>query len=74
MAYISRDPFARQELHRSTVRDYHGATCQWCGSKGRALKWGGNRLFQYETQTDGGRTFVHGGVFCGKSCHDAYHG
>lgn len=73
MAYISRDPFARQEIHRSAITDYHGAQCQWCGSLGRALKHGGHRLYRYETQTDGGRCFVHGGVFCCKSCHDSYH-
>lgn len=73
MAHISRDPFARTELHRNPVTDYYGATCQWCGSKGKPLKHGGHRLYQYETQSDGGRTSVHAGVFCCKPCHDSYH-
>jgi hypothetical protein len=71
-ALINRDPFARTELHRRSFVDRFGATCQWCGSLGKRLKYG-RLLYHYETQHDGGRTDVHAGVFCSKSCHDAYH-
>ena len=67
MAYISRDPFARSELHRETV-DAGNATCDWCGSVRK-----GNKLYEYRTESDGGRTFPHEGLFCCKSCHDDYH-
>jgi hypothetical protein len=70
---ISRDPFARCELHRRAFTDHHGAQCQWCGSLGRPLKHGGHRLYWFETHHDAGRMSRHGGVFCSKSCHDSYH-
>lgn len=60
---ISRDPFARQELHS---RVYSNAMeCDWCGTY--------RRVFEYWTETDGGRSFEHKGVFCSKDCHDSYH-
>ena len=76
MAYIRRDPFAREELHRSTTRGplitIGGQTCDWCGGVSRMAN-GEPRLFQYRTETDGGRTFHHKGLFCSVSCHDTYH-
>lgn len=63
MTYINRDPFARQELHREIVSN---TVCSWCGTKGK-------HMFQYRTETDGGRKYTHSGVFCSKGCHDAYH-
>jgi hypothetical protein len=69
---ISRDPFARTELHRFNSRHLgQGLTCDWCGSKGRQLKFDW-LLYRYTTETDGG-SMVHDGVFCCKSCHDSYH-
>lgn len=68
MVMISRDPFARQELHRETVATTEG--CSWCGNKPRS----GKKLFRYLTETDSGRKSPHKGLFCGKDCHDAYHG
>jgi hypothetical protein len=68
MTLISRDPFARQELHRVLVETTKG--CDWCGGKRRS----GKKLFQYQTETDGGRTNPHKGLFCDKDCHDSYHG
>ncbi len=77
---ISRDPFARQELHRRSVscgaqpldKAWKGITCEWCGSI-RATKRGTRYLYKYSTETDGGRKFDHRGLFCCKQCHDAYH-
>ena len=67
MTMINRDPFAREELHRDAVAT--ADTCRWCGGTRR-----GGKLFAYATETDGGRRYEHRGLFCGKSCHDAYHG
>jgi hypothetical protein len=73
MAYISRDPFARTELHRNSVRITGNQTCRWCGQTrymhGQPIPF----LFEYRTESDGGRVSEHSGLFCSKSCHDAYH-
>jgi hypothetical protein len=66
--YISRDPFARTELHRETIPAYGNRSCDWCGNLNRAGK-----LFTYRTESDGGRKSEHRGAFCSKSCHDSYH-
>ena len=72
MALISRDPFAREEIHRSkplSARDCgFETTCVWCGGLSASKK-----LFRYWTETDGGTKHVHKGLFCSKSCHDSYH-
>lgn len=71
MTMISRDPFARTEVHRRLEVGHNG--CDWCGAqrthKG-ATTW---NLFRYYTETDGGRRHDHKGLFCSKSCHDSYH-
>lgn len=65
---ISRDPFARRELHREVI-DAYGSTCSWCGSS-RSDK----KLFIYWTELDsrGGR-WTHNGQFCCIRCHNDYH-
>lgn len=68
---ISRDPFAREELHR--IRLYGTAGCTECGQQRKTPK-GRAFLFVYETQTDGGRNHTHKGKFCCLPCHDSYHG
>lgn len=64
---ISRDPFARQELHREVI-DANGVTCTWCGSSRKDKK-----LFVYFTERDSGGRRTHNGSFCSKQCHDSYH-
>lgn len=70
MTYVSRDPFARTELHRelsynvSTARA-SGATCDWCGQT--------KTLYRYQTESDGGRVSRHPGRFCSASCFRSYH-
>ena len=66
---ISRDPFARQELHRVVV-PVISRGCDWCGGVSKAK--GAFRLFRYDVQTDGGRTYEGSKLFCCKSCHDSY--
>jgi hypothetical protein len=65
---ISRDPFARSELHRETI-DAMGSTCSWCGQV-RV----GDKLYVYWTESDsrGGRR-THNGQFCSIGCHNSYH-
>ena len=69
---ISRDVFARTELHRETVR-YPNTTCAWCGGI-RTGADGTSVLYRYRTEHDGGRKGDHPKLFCCKGCHDAYHG
>lgn len=69
MAMISRDPFARTELHRTVIdQTTINHACDWCGQRPKA-----HRLFQYYTESDGGRRFYEKGHFCCKPCRDAYH-
>jgi hypothetical protein len=69
VTYISRDPFAREELHRERVHVADGRTCDFCGNV-KVGKTGRKALYRYSTHTDGGRIHEHRGLFCGKSCHD----
>lgn len=73
MALVSRDPFARTELHRSVVTAHTGITCSNCGGV-RISPKGWKSLYEYRTESDGGRSSTHRGLFCCKSCHDSYHG
>jgi hypothetical protein len=69
MARVSRDVFARTELHRELVEA--AGTCWWCGGtrgEGRVRK-----LYKYRTEHDGGRRSEHDGLFCSRSCFDSYH-
>ena len=72
MTLISRDSFARSEIHREIVDKsinpyFDKLTCDWCGSSRKS----GN-LFKYLTETDGGSRHYHKGKFCSKSCHDSH--
>ena len=70
MAFISRDPFARQEIHREVVPGPHPKGCSWCGQTRR-----NGSLFQYRTESDDNprRPGAHRGLYCSKSCHDDDH-
>lgn len=73
MTMISRDPFARTELHRRTIlRKTPG--CDNCGQKrmrnGREI----DGLFIYITEHGSGRKQEHKGAFCSLSCHNTFHG
>lgn len=65
---VTRDPFARQELHRVSVTTHQ--SCDWCGGR-RA----NGKLWEYEIQPDG-LSFRHQpikGRFCSASCFRSYH-
>lgn len=74
---ISRDPFARTELHRTTVT-VEWATCKNCGSvnkpTGSRGQYIGRKLFRYHTEHDGGRRDDHPGLFCSVGCFRCYNG
>ena len=67
-----RDPFARQEMHRITVRT--NETCAWCGRERIGSKARGNYLFRYMIETDGGTTRIIKGLFCSVDCMRTCHG
>ena len=67
MTYISRDSFARTELHRVAIET--SQSCQFCGNRRK-----GGKLFQYQTHSDGGRVSIAPKLFCSISCMRSYHG
>lgn len=67
VSLISRDSFARQELHRETVLP-HGATCKWCGNTN-----GKGSLYQYSVESDSGRRSDIPYLFCSVGCMRDYH-
>ena len=69
MAYVRRDPFAREELHLE--RQYGSNYCSWCGC-GRRTPKGREYLYAYRIESDGGRVSHLKGLFCGVSCMEAY--
>jgi len=68
MTYVSRDPFAREELHREKVKTSKG--CDWCGQTRK-----GGKLFAYHIEPDGilCRKNPIKGLFCSVGCMRAYH-
>jgi len=74
VALVSRDPFAREELHRETVKPkpqerYHGLFgCAWCGGINAR-----GTLYRYRVETDGGRVHPDSRLFCSVSCYRSYH-
>ena len=69
MAYVSRDPFAREETHKTSVPAPAGATCAWCGQRN-----GRGKLYRYRTETDGGRVNEDTRAFCSVGCRRIYYG
>ncbi len=63
---VSRDPYARTELHRETVCT--NESCSWCDQRRPSL-----RLFQYRIRTDGDHTSIIPGLFCSVGCKRAYY-
>jgi hypothetical protein len=61
---VSRDPFAREEIHKKPVR----GTCAECGGQNRHGK-----VWKFRVETDGGRSFEIDQEFCSKSCMETFH-
>jgi hypothetical protein len=70
---ISRNPFARHELHSEVEHVNPSVTCSWCGRRGRWLKSGLTSLKAYFLESDSGRTSYLTGKFCSLDCCRAYH-
>ena len=74
MAYISRDPFARSEIHRRPYQFLSSylagvrRSCDWCGQLNRR---GG--LYVYSVESDSGRKSDIRGAFCSIGCMRSYH-
>ena len=68
MAYISRDPFAREELHRRTEETTQ--SCAWCGQTRKS-----GTLFRYVIEPDSctPRDHIIKGLFCSIDCMREYH-
>jgi len=71
MAIVSRDPFARSEIHKK--REYGNATCRWCGNV-KVTPSGRKFLYQYRVESDGGRKSDVTGLFDSVDCMRTYHG
>ena len=70
---ISRDPFARTELHSS--RDYSnllGCGCAWCGQRPETPS-SQPYLNRYWCEYNSGRRAEINGRFCSVSCMRSYH-
>lgn len=74
MALISRDVFAREEIHRETIPRSQtiagggSLSCQWCGGLN-----GKRSLYRYRVEHDSGRSSPIRGVFCSKACLHCYY-
>ena len=71
MAMVSRDAFARTELHRETVKCWSGETCRWCGGF-KPSKTGGRYLYRFRSESDGGRVMPVAGLYCSSACFKTY--
>mgnify|MGYP001241776020 FL=1 len=73
-ALISRDPFARTEIHRETVSG-HLDGCSWCGNfVSKNERTGLGKLFAYFVEHDAGRREPITGLFCSIGCMRTYQG
>lgn len=71
MAKVSRDCFAREEVHRRNI--FTATSCDFCGSY-RYTKRHRSYLYEYRIETDGGSKNTIRGLFCSVGCMRAYHG
>ena len=71
---VSRDPFAREELHSKRQYVYSDAsTCRFCGDVRRTFR-GKRFLMSYFIESDSGRRSDVRGLFCSVSCMRSHHG
>ena len=73
MTFISRDPFARTEIHRE-ITTGHIDGCSWCGNYvayNQVKRIG--KLFAYTVEHDAGRREPIKGLFCSIGCMRSYH-
>lgn len=78
MAYVSRDPFAREELHKSREKD---AMCVWCGRRDLPEDHAApalchhthGKVYRFRIEMDGGRFHEDSRTFCSCSCRRSYY-
>jgi hypothetical protein len=76
MRQMTRNPFARTTFVRERVRPLRShESCAFCGGVRTTPRRATPFLYRYGTEPDAIRSRVawHGGAFCSKRCHDAYH-
>jgi hypothetical protein len=71
---MTRDPFAREEVHRT--RQYYPGylvpDCSWCGGH-KNTPSGRPFIYRYWYETDGGSHWEIAGNFCSQDCFKTYH-
>jgi hypothetical protein len=75
MTLVSRNPFAREELHRDKVvlGPIGNTSCSWCGrvlENYRQEKF----LYRYRVETDSGRVCTDPRLFCSMTCRKNFYG
>jgi hypothetical protein len=68
---VTRDPFARSELHAARVHN-PTSTCEWCGST-RETPRGTRWLYQYTLEHDDGSSYDYADLYCSRGCFEDYH-
>ena len=73
MALVSRDPFARQEIHRRRVYTDGNEGCFWCG-RHNVTPSGREYLYRYSIERDSirQRSSEVPGQFCSEGCRKDY--
>lgn len=75
MALVSRDPFARVELHKKQITVSRADdTCRWCGNQKVIYQRRKPRsvLFEFWRESDCGRIYPASGRYCCVSCFRSY--
>lgn len=73
-ALISRDPFAREELHRERAYNPAKNGCDWCGTTRQTPATGRAYLLKFWIERDdNARKLYVEGEFCCVDCMRAYH-
>jgi hypothetical protein len=68
MTLMKRDPFAREELHRTELPRHIGLGCEWCDGRN-----GNGKLYEYFVETDGGTKTIDNHLFCSADCRESYY-
>lgn len=74
---VTRDPFARAELHKTRDKN---AECAECGQRdpGHRLAYQGDRplhrIYRFRIETDGGSISEDRKTFCTRQCRSQHYG
>ena len=70
MLRFRRDPFARTEMIRETIKNKHVIShfvCSWCGNSKL-------RMYRYGIERDSGKIGWASGMFCDVNCYSSFYG